>query len=396
MIQQFVDGMDFGVGYDALSGEMRGDWVKTTDPPPPKGGQGQEISFQLHKVNSTQELAQHLDFSTNANINCASFIQGSATAAFLSKRKINRYSVYLLLRVLVKNSALRMRDVELKQQARKLLESPGGVTEFRKRAGDEFIVGIISGGEYIGLIEIEANSEEQKDQISGEISADISRFGVDANFSADCKKAISNISKKCSTKIFSLQRGGQQTKVPQNIEEMIIHAANFPPSVKDSFGKPLQAIFLDYGSLNIPANINLIDIKQAKEIITYLWNRQLKYVDVLSNIEYILQNPNKFESFDSHELQQKATEVSKQIENLISSAKECARDCQNYRLSDENLIDLVVELPERKKTEHPLSPTVKKAKRDDLGSKGSSGTRSSEGSMLNPRPGQSMCFYIGP
>lgn len=394
MKRQFLDGMDFGIGYDALLGEMRGDWVERTEPQPLKGGQGQEIFFQLHKVNSTQELAQHLNFSTNANINCASFIEGSATTAFLSNRKINRYSVYLLLRVVVKNPALQMRDVELKQQAIKLLKSPGGATEFRKRAGDEFIVGIISGGEYIALIEIEANSEDQKNEISGQISAINSNFGFAGNFTTNWKNTISNISKKGYTKIFSLQRGGQETKVPQNIEEMITHAENFPLSVKDSFAKPLQAIFLNYRStLNLPANINLIDITQAKEIITRLWESHSKYVDVLSNIEYVLQNPKKFENFDSHELQQKATEVSKKIENLISSAKECARDCQNYRLSDENLFNLVVELPEIKKTEHSLSATVKEAKHDDLGSKGSSGTRSSEGSMLHS---QRISFFIGP
>ncbi|MBR8835882.1 MAG: hypothetical protein DSM106950_18140 [Stigonema ocellatum SAG 48.90 = DSM 106950] len=66
--REFADGMDYGVGYDSLSGQVRGDWVETTEPKPPIGGAGQEIFFQLHQVNSTQELAQYLDISASANI----------------------------------------------------------------------------------------------------------------------------------------------------------------------------------------------------------------------------------------------------------------------------------------------------------------------------------------
>ncbi|NJO62225.1 MAG: GUN4 domain-containing protein [Richelia sp. RM2_1_2] len=132
---------------------------------------------------------------------------------------------------------------------------------------------------------------------------------------------------------------------------MITHAVNFPPNVREGYAKPLQAIFLDYGALDIPDQIDLIDVEKPKEIITNLWNRRLKYLEVLSDIEYVLQNPQQFESFNSVQLNQKVNNIKKQIDNATESAKRCASNYKSCYLS-EDLIDLAVTLPERKLTEH--------------------------------------------
>ena len=362
--REFVDGMDYGAGYDSLSGKIRGDWVEITNPQPPIGGKGQEILFQLHQVNSTQELAENLEVSASANVTLASFAQASGKVGFLSQSKINKYSVYLLLRIVVKNPALRMRNISLTEQANKLLQTRGA-EEFRKRAGDEFMIGLISGGEYIGLIEINTSSEEQKNEISADISLSKRFFVTAADFKADFQTSMSNISKKYEIRIFSYQIGGQETRQPQTIEEMITHAVNFPPNVREGYAKPLQAIFLDYGALEIPDQIDLIDVEEPKEIITNLWNRRLKYLEVLSDIEYVLQNPQQFESFDSHKLNQKVSNIKKQINNATKSAKQCASNYKSCHLS-EDLIDLAFTLPERKPTEH-LSPVEIDDLRSDRG-----------------------------
>jgi hypothetical protein len=216
---------------------------------------------------------------------------------------------------------------------------------------------LISGGEYIGLVEVRSDSEETKNEISSAISASTKGLTLNADISPDFKRVMSNISRQYSTRIFNYQIGGEDTKIPQSIEDMITHAANFPPNVKQNFAKPLQAIFLDYGALEIPDEIDLIDVEQQKQVITDLWDLRLKYVEVLSNIEYVLQNPQQFQSFSFSELSQKANEIRKQINDITTSARQCANDYTSC-LKSENLVDPEITLPERKPSQQLSSVKV--------------------------------------
>lgn len=272
IIREFEAGMDYGAGYDSLSGLVRGDCVLRTTPEAPLGGDAQEILFRHQQVTTTLELAKYLNVSASGAINAKWFSQGSGKLGFLSQTGINQYSVYLLLRVVVKNPALRMRDVKLTDEAWKLLEEQGA-DPFRQRSGDEFVVGLITGGEYFALLEVEASSEQQKKDISSLIRSRGPFWELGMEFS----NSMSELSKRYSVKITSYQVGGKDTKIPTTVEDMIARAVSFPEQIKGEYAKPYQALFLDYKVLDIPQRENLIDITHQKEVLTNLWNRAISF-----------------------------------------------------------------------------------------------------------------------
>src|SRR4051812_42786409 len=128
-------GMDYGVGYDAVAGTVRGDCVIRSNPEAPSGASGQEIVFSLRQVENTQEFLEVLQVSASGSMRAA-LGRGSFKAKFASEQRINAYSIYLLVAVRVTNPARRMRDIHLTENARSLLATQGPEA-FRNRCGDE-------------------------------------------------------------------------------------------------------------------------------------------------------------------------------------------------------------------------------------------------------------------
>jgi hypothetical protein len=343
-IREFEDSMDYGVGYDSLSGVVRGYCVQRTPAEELEGGKGQTVFFRHYLVKSSSELAKHLELSASASINAKWFSEASAKARFLTVSKINQYSVYLLVQVVVTNSRQLMRDVNLTTDARNLLEKRGELA-FRERSGDEFVVGFITGGEYLALLEVESKTEEQKREISALINAKAQMWNI-GDTKAEFKKSMSELESRYSVNIKVYQAGGRGNKIPATVEEMVERAVNFPQLVQGNDAKPYQAIFSDYKTLDLPEQANLIDITHQKDVLINLWKWRLKYLETLSNIEYILQNSQQFEAFSYEHLDAKANEIRNLIDEITQSASNCASNITACKLPV-NLIEPMVQLPQR-------------------------------------------------
>src|SRR4051812_26389736 len=94
----FLEGMDFGAGYDALTLKKRGDGVLRTAPQSTAGGGGQVVEFALTQVTSLQDIhaALHLDANASASLE---LIEGSGSFSFSSSFDLTSYSVNLLVAV---------------------------------------------------------------------------------------------------------------------------------------------------------------------------------------------------------------------------------------------------------------------------------------------------------
>jgi hypothetical protein len=67
-IREFEDIMAFGAGFDAVSGDVKGDCVLRTEPESPTVGQGQDISFFLELITDSAQLAKRLEVSASASL----------------------------------------------------------------------------------------------------------------------------------------------------------------------------------------------------------------------------------------------------------------------------------------------------------------------------------------
>lgn len=348
--RDFEEPMALGAGFDAVSGEVRGDCVLRTESSEPGVGRGQEITFKLVQFTDTLQLSNSLDVSASASMKADFLGSGSAKAKFVATQKTNSYSIYLLVRILVTNPTKLLRDVLLKEEARNLL-ARGQNEEFRQRCGDEFIVGVTTGGEFNAVIEVKTQSEEEKRQVSAKVRASGATYQVGADFA----QAVNKLSEKNELSIFLLQRGGNETRVPITIDEMINRAVNFPSSVQGDNAYNFSALFQSYETiLNLPPTPNFIDVQHQKDVLEKLSSYRMKCLDTISDIEYILDNHDQFENFDSTELTNRINETNKFLDNIKTSATACLNDYGVCKLPD-NVIDMTSPLPKRQ-VSLPLPP----------------------------------------
>jgi hypothetical protein len=341
-------GMAYGVGFDSVSGIVCGDCVVRTDPESPAGVLGQKVSFKLRQITSSSELAKELEISASASLR-ATFGGASAKATFASSQKINQFSIYLLVQVRVTNPTRRLRDVKLTNEASELLKGQG-LEAFRKRCGDEFLSGITTGGEYLAILQANTSSDEEQKKLS--ISMNAKGAGGMWSASASFRSSLEQISQEHSLEVTSFQQGGDESEVPDKVEEIIKRAVNFPKQVEGDKAYACSAFFQDYKTLDLPQGMNPIDVEQQKNVIEKLAEYYLSYSDVLSSIEYVTKNFDQFDAdaFVLAVLSQKANDIRKIMNMLRDSASNCFNDYRSCNLP-ENIVLPVVDLPARKRVE---------------------------------------------
>ncbi len=338
-IREFEDIMAFGAGFDAVSGDVKGDCVLRTEPESTTVGQGQDVSFFLELITDSVQLAKRLEVSASASLKVG-LGGGSAKAKFVADQKINSYSAFLLVHVVVKNPTKRIRDVRLADSARELLAT-GKREGFRRRCGDEFLVGITTGGEFLGMIEIESRDETDKKDISAKVRAS----GLTWKASAEFHSAVERITAQRNTKVTVFRKGTQES-IPIELKDMIDQAKDFPKLVAGANAYAYSASFQSYEVLDLPPTANPIDIKAQAYVVERMAAEHMRYQNMLNNIEYVLDHPEQFEQLDRAALSTKANELRGALNRIIESASKCFDNYQLCQLPTD-LPDLGV-LPQRK------------------------------------------------
>ena len=324
-------GMDFGVGYDAVAGQVRGDCVLRTDA---IGEGGEEIYFELDMITSRAELCRKLNVTASASLKVA-MGSGSAKARFLLERSINEYSIYLVASCVVRHATRRMRDVQLNDGARAVLET-GNVEGFRQRCGDEFLVGATAGGEFYGVLEIFTRSDDEHREAQASIrgSGNLGTWSASASF----EESIRRLSERFQLQLRIYSVGGLPDQpLPDSPSGLIEFARTFPQLVRGEGAVKYVATFMDYTSLELPPGPNPIDVLNQREKIEWYAVQRLRFLDLSSSINYALHNSDQFEPFDSGALNQHANIIRSTIDRITAAASRCMN---NYQQCD------FIELPD--------------------------------------------------
>ncbi len=165
---------------------------------------GQEVSFSLSKVESSQEIQDRLSISASAS---AKFLVagGDAKFSFAEETKTSDTSVTLIASLVVRNTAWTVpAGVSLSDEAKDLLRA-NEIPRFRARCGDGFLQSYTTGGEFYAAIEIQTSSKEEKQAISSSIKGNYFTISGSVDFSTELEK----ISQNSRTIVRSYQLGGK-------------------------------------------------------------------------------------------------------------------------------------------------------------------------------------------
>jgi hypothetical protein len=358
-------GMVPGVGWESVFEEVRGTCVDFEEGQP--GGTGQEASFRMHLIENHSDLAASMNVSSASQIKAAipdtnMSVSNKTKFALGNTYSINRYSVYALIEMQIRNETTPLNNVKVKQEIRDAVEAnPDEAWDrYRTQCGDEFLSAYTTGGEFYGIVEIQTDSEEAQVQAKAEIEAGVSATGIgeasqQRSFEASLRRAIANKNHK----IYFYQRGGagsDQIGVLQSIEELVARANSLPSSVSggsEGNARRISATFKDYLTLdiNLPA-VYRRDLLAAQQTMKELAEIQSKLQDMQADIDYIRTYPNSFEDVDGERLVKLRNE-SAEIQQLMSRIQNVARACQvsfAECTKPEDLVTPELELPARRET----------------------------------------------
>lgn len=182
-----------GQGYDSLSGQFRGMGVLkgsinvNPGPPPPDG---QAIDYHFDYIKNSTDLRRTLNINASGSLNIGLF-SASAEMNMFKEHTENACSSYLVIRARVVNSVQRLEKYEMSSASLSLLKDPSG---FVRSYGDQFVTGIITGGEFLGIVELEFNSVSDKEQFNGQLDASYGFFGsLSVSVDAAVKKSVQKL-----------------------------------------------------------------------------------------------------------------------------------------------------------------------------------------------------------
>lgn len=355
--------MELGFGYNPLTGKASNDWVDFGECSPAGGQTGQTAELLFKRVASSAELSQVLGMDAEINLSASWFRVGGSLKAKVfaeSSRKINEYSTLSVLYVKVRGMAQNLRDVDLKPSSVDFINSwdrNKGLDEFFRKAGYEYISGIIPGGEFISTIEIISNDIETKEKIDAALNAQISfstpipKIGsIEAN--AELKSKFAELAKYNNVRIEArcYRKGGvgAMTTTP---EEALQYAVNFPASVQES-ADILQVICKPYHELiSFPKRFDTREVERQQRVLRSLWDRYQQVTKSIADVDYVLQYPMQFDGVKEDILRAVKQQREKQLDSIADKAMDYAQSPKAVRINEREFLPIPLAFPSRK---HPV------------------------------------------
>ncbi|HEU0144963.1 MAG TPA: hypothetical protein VFQ47_09270, partial [Nitrososphaera sp.] len=335
MLPQFY----VGEGVNSTSGQIYGQAIDFASVQP--ATTGQMVELVLESVSSSRELTERLQIDASASFKLG--WGASAEFKLANSEAINSYYTYALVRVVVQNPPQVLRDPKLRQAAQDLLMQEGW-EGFSAAYGWEYIQGIITGGSYYALIEVQTIDEKQQREVKAKLSGSFGPFKADASLEIGLQEATKNT----TTRVIVYQSGGSGDPVETTLDAMIEQARNFPQIARDN---PVTiAVFTaDYRStVPLPPGLPAPDSlprRLQRDTLQDLGRQYVELRDYKRSLEFILeqQRLNDFDDFrdlDEEEIKAKRVEyrtsldaTATELDKIVVQAGKCAEDyrlCQTY------------------------------------------------------------------
>jgi hypothetical protein len=212
---EFVPGMAFLSGVDSLSGKVRGTAVTAAAPQSTAGGQA--LALEISLAENQTDLESALEISSDLSAAVGLF-GGSAKFRFAERCQLHNYSLYLVMHAKVLNDLAQVSAPQLKPDAELLLRN-GDFPRFREQFGDQFVMGIRTGGQLDIVLEIQKFSSTN----SNDVKVDLAAGGILGPVTGKTEDAINDTLTKatkghqtCSTRSSAVTRSRRSSRAKRS------------------------------------------------------------------------------------------------------------------------------------------------------------------------------------
>jgi hypothetical protein len=280
-------GYQFGMGVKSASGSPMAEGVVGT-PTPVQGAPGASGRFQMSKVQTTEEMESHLGISADVSGSVGLF-SASDRFSFAKDCKVQASSITLLLLCTREFGFVQIDTPALSNDAAALVAS-GNLALFQDRYGDCFVRGLTSGGQFYGVIRIDAQSAETRQKIENSLS------GSYGPFSADVAVQLSEAMKssRSSAEVYLYYEGGDVKTKPQTPEELFA-AANEWSNTLQSQPRPYAVTLAPYIIASGPEPPNKADLEHQHDVLARCAKLRSATLDKLNLVDYILDTAHRAE-----------------------------------------------------------------------------------------------------
>src|SRR6516162_4395205 len=171
----WIEGYDFGVGVDLMSGSPMN--LAVVDQHSNAGGAGATVGFRVSQVRSTSDLEQSLGIDVDASYGSVMFGAGvKARFDFAKSSAIQSTSLFMAVTATVQ---LAFESID----APALTGTAGQTVDrqdiFEARFGNMFVRGMRHGGLFVGMMQVETQHEGDALGISGQLAGAYGFFSAD-------------------------------------------------------------------------------------------------------------------------------------------------------------------------------------------------------------------------
>jgi len=297
----YVSGMRPGFGYDLVKGRILESPFEAVDLYAEEGVSGQTLDYNIQIVESQQDILEKITFGASLSLaNWDLLLQFNPTIKILKEKKLSSNCIYLLASSLVYHPPELMNSFVLKPEADSYIKDQS-LDLFHATYGHGFVAGRALGGMYLGLIEIQTTTHQDKETLAGSLDSELFMLAA-GKF--DSAKHLRNIIQGRQLRVHVYRSGGQSDMSAISLEDLFSDVSSFPSSVAQH---PSIAFYLYKNYQDIPVIQSLvssmrkrhIDLTSCVDELKRLYEQYQTYRDILM---LILEpaNASSVEIIDAH------------------------------------------------------------------------------------------------
>jgi len=287
-------GIDIGVGFNTLTGEVRGAAVGGDITEATAGGM--VVTADASLVESQEQMMETLNVSVEASGHYGLF---SAEGRFglAQQSSFTSQSTYVVAKCVVENAFRSFaRPTILPEAAQRM--SANGPDAFKNGYGDSFVRGLRTGGELYAVFQLTSQSAEQQKSTAVSVQAEVQGLLAGASISVNVDHLEKSSSRGSQMSVLFYQRAGRDNSIsPVTSPQEIMQRLKSFPEIARASPVGYLAQISDYQVLAMPA-FDSVGYQQRMEALEDYARLKMKYLGIRDEISLVRRNPDIF--FDDH------------------------------------------------------------------------------------------------
>jgi len=329
-IVPFVRGMKVGLGYSRLTGQpspspsIVGPSISAIE-----GAKGQFVTSDCRIIEDVETLHKAIGVTAEAGGAYMGF-SGSAKVDYMNSLDFSRFSIYVLVKVSVRNAFETIDSPVFSTDAEELLKLKSDV-RFHQRFGDCFIAGIQKGGEYFAIYQVSSTQRSETETTATDVRAAFGNPVAGANLHTKIETAVTNSNSHLEVNVFVF-RQGTVARADLSLEDIMATAREFPVSVSADNAFPFEVLLQPYEGLKNPVDgFDFLQIQQQQDVLADLAKKRFQFLTLRDDYSYIMKHTDEFQKRDGspvvlEELKKAHGQVVEAINTMQREASACSRN----------------------------------------------------------------------